>query len=312
MAAITVTTIFSDFDMTYKGVPTAVKIRLLKTVDKLITRHFGLRKKELAVAVTEESGVVSLDARVMWIESARWINQPHGTPGRIGGSLLTESNVDEQDMYRDDWRASAPSTPSEFMQSHNLTGGQLQFDCPTLYGTLVATAATNADPIVVTSSAAHGLSDGDRVDIRNGLVNTNVNGDHYAKVTGYGTTTFALYSDEDLTTSIAGNGVYTASSALINCANSPYLQLFTRWHDDALDASSSLPDTALYPNLYVDGMCFEYARRRVEKDIPKYKALFEDVINEQIFLTQKRAGRKPMHLEIVHGRSESSVSRSRW
>lgn len=312
MAAIAVSDIFADFDATYKGVPLAMKIRLLLTVDKLITRHFGLRKKELAVPVTESSGVVTLDSRVMWIESARWISQPHGTPGRIPGSLLEETNVDEQDVYRGDWRANAPGTPAEFMQSHDLTGGQIQFDKPTLYGTLIATAATNATPIVVTSSAAHGLSDGDRVDIRNGLVNTNVNGDYYAKVTGYSTTTFALYEDEDLATPIAGNGVYTASSALICCANSPYLQLFTRWHDADMDETSDLPDSALYPNIYTDGMCFEYAKRRVEKDIPKFRALFEDVMNEQIFLTQKRAGRKPMHLEIVHGRSTPSVTRSRW
>lgn len=311
MAAIEVATILADFGSTYKGVPEAVQLRYLDTVDKLITRHFGLRKKELYVPIAEESGVVDLDSGVMWIESARWVDRPHATPGRIAGSLLSESSVDEQDVYRGDWRANPPGTPAEFMQTHNLVGGQVQFDCPSLYGTLIATAATNADPIVVTSSAAHGLSDGDRVDIRNGLVNTNVNGDHYAKVTGYSTTTFALYSDAALTTTVAGNGVYTASSGLISCANSPYLQLFTRWHEP-LTANGDVPDTALYPNIYVDGMCFEHAKRRVEKDIPKYRALFEDVMNEQIFLTQKRTGRKPLHLEIVSGRSEASVTRSRW
>jgi len=309
--AIAVSTILADFGSTYKGVPEAVRLRYLNTVDKLIQRHFGLRKKELAVPVAEGSGVVALDSGVMWVETARWIDRPHPTPGRLGGHLLTESNIAEQNAYRGDWRANPPGVPAEFMGTADLTGSQVQFDCPSLYGTLIATAATNATPIVVTSSAVHGLSDGDRVDIRNALVNTNANGDHYAKVTGYSTTTFALYSDSDLSTPVAGNGAYTASSGLISCLNSPYLQLFTRWHEE-LDASDNVPDVALYPNLYVDGMCLEHARRRSEKDIPKFKALFEDVINEQISLTQEQMGTKPFNIQIVSGRSEASVRRSRW
>ena len=72
--------------------------------------------------------------------------------------------------------------------------------------------ATAADPVVITSTA-HGLSDGDKVSISGvvGMVELNATV-HYAKVTGYSTTTFALYSDSGLTTTVDGSG-YTAYSS---------------------------------------------------------------------------------------------------
>ena len=72
--------------------------------------------------------------------------------------------------------------------------------------------ATAADPVVITSTA-HGLSDGDKVSISGvvGMVELNATV-HYAKVTGYSTTTFGLYSDSGLTATVDGSG-YTAYSS---------------------------------------------------------------------------------------------------
>jgi hypothetical protein len=72
---------------------------------------------------------------------------------------------------------------------------------------LACSDATNASPIVVTTPT-HGLADGDVVTISGITGNTNANGTFYAKVTGYTTLTFALYSDKALTTPVAGNGAY--------------------------------------------------------------------------------------------------------
>ena len=72
--------------------------------------------------------------------------------------------------------------------------------------------ATAANPVVITSTV-HGLSDGDLVSISGvvGMTQLNVN-TYYAKVTGYSTTTFALYSDAALTTTVDGSA-YTAYSS---------------------------------------------------------------------------------------------------
>lgn len=307
--AFTVAQVLAQFGLSYKGVPSSISLPLLNEVDKILVRHFGFRKKEFYVAVTEDSGVVNLDEGICWVESARWIDKPHETPNRISGDELDDSSIAKESVRQGDWRANAPGTPARFMQTHSLTGGQLQFDCPAKYGTLIATAATNASPIVVTTSAAHGLDDGDRVNIRNGLVNTNVNGDYYVNVLT--TTTFELYSDEDLTVPVAGNGVYTASSALVGCANSPYLHLYTRWHDE-LEAGDNIPATSILIRTYSNGMKMLYAEDRDDKKYDKWQKLFENVINEQIQLTQAKAGDEPMHFEVLSERPLGYVDRSRW
>lgn len=306
--AIAASTIRTNFARTYKGSSDAYAYQLLNEVDLLITRHFGLRKKTLSLSVTASNNLLTIDSGAVWIESARWVDAPAATPGNVGGFSLKESSVDEEDTDELDWRANPPGIPNRFMQTHSLIGGQLEFDVPPLYGTLIVTAATNATPIVVTTSAAHGLSDGARVDILNGLVNTNVNGNYYADVLS--PTTFALYTDSDLTVAVAGNGAYTANSALLSCLNSPYLQLFTRWHVD-LTSSDNLPDTPMFPSLYVDGMCFLYAKRHDSARVAEFKALFEDVVTEQIKITQNRTGRNPNHMRVVNQRKNGAVQ-SRW
>lgn len=70
---------------------------------------------------------------------------------------------------------------------------------------LLVTAATNASPIVVTTSA-HGLADRDYVTISNVVGNTNANGSFHVKMLT--PTTFSLYSDKALTTPVAGNGAW--------------------------------------------------------------------------------------------------------
>jgi len=300
----------SNFDVTYKGVPSTMVYDLMNEVDILITRHFGIRKKTIYLGLTEEENATDLPIGAVWIETCRFWDKPNSTPNRKGGWKLTETNIDEKDVNDGDWRADGPANPSEFLQTHDLVGGQVGLDTPSLYTTLTVSGATNASPIVITSSAAHGLADGDRVKIVNVEGNTAANVDGYAKVTGYSTTTFALYTDEELTTAVAGNGVFT-TGGLICCEGSPMLELFTRWHI-TLDSSCEMPDTPFFKRLYTNGMKFLYASDRVHKDIPVYKPLFEDVIAEQVKITHQRSGRKPMKLNVVSQRPQPYVERTRW
>lgn len=78
---------------------------------------------------------------------------------------------------------------------------------------LAVTGATNASPIVLTTGT-HNLADGDPVTVASVGGNTAANGNYFAKVTGQSSTTFALYSDKDLTTPVAGNGAYTSGGTV--------------------------------------------------------------------------------------------------
>ena len=78
---------------------------------------------------------------------------------------------------------------------------------------LTVSAATNASPIVVTTTT-HGLADGDFVTISGIVGNTAGNGGFYVKVTGYTTLTFALYSDKALASPVAGNGAWSSGGAV--------------------------------------------------------------------------------------------------
>jgi hypothetical protein len=77
------------------------------------------------------------------------------------------------------------------------------------FGCTVSSVST-ANPGVVTCSAAHGLIDGDQIQITGvgGATQANVTG--YAKVTGQSSTTFALYSDAALSTGVNVTGTYTS------------------------------------------------------------------------------------------------------
>jgi len=71
-------------------------------------------------------------------------------------------------------------------------------------------SSTNASPIVITTSAAHGLSSGDLVTIFGHLVNTNANGSHEIVVTG--ASSFELVDS-------SGNGVGIATGVFAPQAN---------------------------------------------------------------------------------------------
>ena len=69
------------------------------------------------------------------------------------------------------------------------------------------TGGTVANPVVITTSAAHGLSDGQMVNFSSMVGMTDLEGlNYYAKVTGYSVTTYALYQETGLTNTVDGTG----------------------------------------------------------------------------------------------------------
>lgn len=89
---------------------------------------------------------------------------------------------------------------------------------PNLVNLIAIASSTNASPIVVTTAINHGLVDGDSVEIRDHVTNTNANGVHFAKVTGAGgATKFALFANSALTVPVVGNGVGgTTGTVIVN------------------------------------------------------------------------------------------------
>jgi hypothetical protein len=312
MAGIAATSIRTNLGRIFKGVDDDYFYELFTEADKLLVRHFGYRKKTVYMPVVAEEGEIDLDSQAVWIETLRWIGAPNSTPGRRGGSKLIETNIDEEDVTQGDWRANSPGTPQKFMQTHDLVGGQLQFDCPSTYGTLTVLTASAASPCVITLSDDHGLSDGDRLDIYNAEGMTGIDGGWYAKVDGYAANELALYSDEDLATAVdmSASAAYTASTAIVSCTNSPVVEAFTRWHE-TITEDTTLPDTPFFKRLFVNQIAALYAEQQEDSQLVKFKTLAEDAIAEQIALTIRRTGRKHPRMTLIQTRELGYVE-SRW
>ena len=74
------------------------------------------------------------------------------------------------------------------------------------------TGATNATPIVVTTSAVHGLADGNKIKISGVGGNLATNGTWFVDVLT--TTTFALYTTSALTVGVRGTGTYNGGGTV--------------------------------------------------------------------------------------------------
>ena len=74
-----------------------------------------------------------------------------------------------------------------------------------------------ANPVVITTTSAHGLSDGQLITIENITGTTQLNGNNYY-VDVQSTSTFTLYSDQALSTSVDGSGytAYTSSGKILS------------------------------------------------------------------------------------------------
>ena len=100
---------------------------------------------------------------------------------------------------------------------------------------------TVANPVVITTSAVHGLSDGQMVNFSSMTGMTDLEGlNYYAKVTGCSTTTFALYQEAALTNTVDGTAFAGAATggtatpaevadgtAMTNSATGTYTYSFT-------------------------------------------------------------------------------------
>lgn len=212
---------------------------------------------------------------------------------------LTDSSVDENDAQKDAWRSSPVGTVSEWMDEGPVIRWNPTPD--TSSATLAISGATNASPIVVTS-ATHGIDgtyDGfpsQAVTISGVVGNTAANGSFYAKVTGYSTTTFALYLDQALTIPVAGNGAYSSGGTLTTSESYPYVQLVCSKRR-VLATTDLLPLQLDDYDAWTDLMCLQWARRRHSDREAEFIALSRRSMNE---LKWKVMGRQARLKPEVH------------
>ena len=154
------------------------------------------------------------------------------------------------------------------------------------------TGGTLANPVVITTSAAHGLADGQMVNFSSMVGMTNLEGlNYYAKVTGYGSTTYALYQEAALTNTVDGTGFAGAATggtatpaevaddtAMTKTATGTYQYSFTDTQDIAYTA---------YVEIVYDGDTYYFevdlpARAAVGDMVASYSSLLERV-GHQLF-----------------------------
>lgn len=304
-------TLVDKFRKTFKDATEQDAYDLLNQIDIEIVRKFRNRQKTIYLALEANVASVALPANAIWVRRVRF--QPN-TTGGYWMDVTTEDQleVEGEPIDNDD------DQPTKVYGTYDLDGGRLALvDVPTA-GSLVVSNATNASPIVITTTAEHGLADGDPVSIRAVEGNEAANADGYAKVTGYSTTTFGFYSDVDLSTTIDGDGAYT-EGGLVGTAANPFLEAQCAWHTfiaPAIDTSSKstqMPDAPFFSNLYILGMCYFWCLRHHIADprMPLYKTEWSDIMDRQDAISHRRVGHVNRKISTFHPRRGGYQVRSR-
>ena len=119
---------------------------------------------------------------------------------------------------------------------------------------LVITGATNATPIVVTTSVAHNMQTGETVDVRDVLGPTNANGEAQT-ITRISATTFSLDGT-------AGNGDYVGGGGIVRTRDAPSRMydalvgvngdIIQLWHKDHADQCNFSAAALIQPDLGPD------------------------------------------------------------
>lgn len=292
-----VSAVLTDFASIFNNASSAKQLELFQSAHNRICRIVKLYPDDI-VNVPLVSGGPTSDLN----EHIERIWQAHYVTGASTYDPMEEASTDEKDYNEKGWRGQVSGVPSEFMDE----GPTLRWNpVPnSSSATLAISGATNASPIVVTS-AAHGLSSNDdgtpanAVTISGVLGNTAANGAWYAKVTGYSSTTFALYWDQALTVPVAGNGAYSSGGTLTTPESYPLVQLFCQKRRVLL-TTDYLPAQIDDYDAWTDLMCFQWARRRHRDRMPEFAQLARASINALSWKVMGRAPRlKPsMHFDV--------------
>lgn len=282
MAALA-STIIARAKVAFPEMGGTTALDLLNDAHAEFLARYPLRQDVLTIALTEDTQEYSLAETAIQIEAAYYY------PDANNPRQLSVLHEHEEDTMDPGWRADSSGVPSRYYLGASLTAGVIGFHPRPNDTTISVTDATNATPIVVTSNAVHGLEDGDAVIIVDVAGNTAANGEYFAKVTGYSTTTFALYEETGLTTAVAGSGAYTSGGSLI-CADSPAVRLHIR-RNQTLTTSDAIPSCLLSIEPYVYSICRRWAEMTMDpNDWVKWQRLEDAAVHKMELYLAERAG----------------------
>jgi len=220
---------------------------LQRTLNDLV-RQFWLTRDEQVIPLVENQGSYSFDSDVMRI----WVAELQFGSGDPQTLKQKSIRTVDQDFAGSIFASSSSGQAPECIFLNPTKAGARQV-CVLPWpsqSSIVISGATNASPIVITTTTNHGLSDGSAIFIGGVLGNTAANGYFFAKETGYSATTFALYTDSSLTSPVAGTGGYTSGGVLASSSN-PFLRLLVSRRVTVTDDTTTLPDSM---NDYVEAL----------------------------------------------------------
>lgn len=287
--ALTVAQAIARARITFPEMDTTTALDLLNDVWVELCGKYNLRDDELWVDVDAEDDEFTLAETAIKIQKAHWYTDA------VNYRALGIFDEEEADRMEPNWRGADSGTPYRYTISNEISGDTsvktFKYDKKPDTSTLVITDATNASPIVLTTSTAHELEDGSRIRPINVGGNTNANVLAYAKVTGYSTTTCGMYSDSDLTTAIAGNSAYTSGGHLVG-PSSPGLRLYLQ-RATAFDSTDSLPNRLLNSDIIVRGLRKKWAEAiHPIEVIQRETVLYTDALHAfEGFRSQETEGR---------------------
>lgn len=250
-----------------------------------------VRMSDLYVGVTSGSAFTAIPGSVARVEHVEAV---YPNRSRISLKASSESGME---FFVGSWR-SVLGSPIAFMSTQDASvGPQIAFYPVPNFSTINVTNATNATPIVVTTNVAHGLSDGSSVGVQNVAGNTAANGFFYAKVTGYSSTTFALYSNSSLSVPVAGNGAYT-SGGIISTQTKPFFCARVSSKESSMTTSTVFMYAPAIRRLYAACMRFIWAGKRHIDMVPVMKAQYDEALNTQTIMTYKKAIDAPVSIQV--------------
>jgi hypothetical protein len=142
--------------------------------------------------------------------------------GVTQGAPSSLATVQAQDLVRwAEWRKRGPAGTiypriwKSTLLPRVVTNDSLKSTANQVPGGITIAGATNASPMVLTLSGSYasGFANGNQVTIQGGAGNTAMNGTFY--IGAISANTFELFTDAGLTMPVAGNGTYTANSAML-------------------------------------------------------------------------------------------------
>lgn len=271
--------LITRFRRRYSQCDQTTALQLVNDIEEEILFSIPLRKSERAIALSagvQHYVLSETDVRVWNVQCVRG-------PAMGDRSTLKEASVETWDAEHPGWRDSNPEWSSEYAldirQRGSVAQGNLVLLRPSPLSSLSVSGATNATPIVVTTSTAHGLSDGDPVLVKGVVGNEATNGRGFAKVSSYSTTTFGLYADANLSESKIGSGTYSSGGIVITTSHPGLLLDVTE--RVAYSGTETLPLTPMLRDLYVDGMCRLYAKERDKSSFAYWDGIFSARLAEQ-------------------------------